>query len=45
MSFLRYICTTLVVLVPALVHAQSSLDVPSDGAKLSGVGGNPRMEV
>ena len=38
MSFLYRICTILVVLVPVLVHAQSSLDVSSDGTKLSGVG-------
>ncbi len=38
MSFLHCISTTLIVLVPALVHAQSALGVPSDGTKLSGVG-------
>ena len=38
MSFLDRISILLVVLVPALVHAQSALDVPSDGDKLSGIG-------
>ena len=38
MFFLHRIWIISVALVPALVHAQSALDVPSNGAKLSGIG-------
>ena len=38
MSFLLRLCLGLAILAPSLVHAQSSLDVPSDGDKLSGIG-------
>ena len=38
MSFLYCIWIISVALVPALVHAQAALDVPSNGDKLSGIG-------
>lgn len=38
MSFLPRLCLGLVLLVPSLAYAQSSLDVPSEGDKLSGIG-------
>ena len=38
MSFLHRIWIVSLALVPALVHAQSALDVPSNGDKLSGIG-------
>lgn len=38
MSFLLRLCLGLVILAPALAHAQSSLDIPSEGDKLSGIG-------
>ena len=38
MSFLLRLCLGLAILAPSLAHAQSSLDVPSDGDKLSGIG-------
>ena len=38
MSFLLRLCLGLFLLAPSLVHAQSSLDIPSEGDKLSGIG-------
>ena len=38
MSFLLRLCLGLVILAPSLAHAQSSLDIPSDGDALSGIG-------
>ena len=38
MSFLLRLCLGLFLLAPALAHAQSSLDIPSEGDKLSGIG-------
>lgn len=38
MSFLYRIWIVSLVLIPALVHAQFALDVPSNGDKLSGIG-------
>ena len=38
MSFLLRLCLGLAILAPSLVHAQFSLDIPSDGDALSGIG-------
>ena len=38
MSFLLRLCLGLVLLAPSLAHAQSSLDIPSEEDKLSGIG-------
>lgn len=38
MSFLLRLCLGLFLLAPALAHARSSLDIPSEGDKLSGIG-------
>jgi hypothetical protein len=38
MSFWLRLCLGLFFLAPSLAHAQSSLDIPSDGDKLSGIG-------
>ncbi len=38
MSFLLRLCLGLFLLAPSLAHAQSSLDIPSEGDKLSGIG-------
>ena len=38
MSFLLRLCLGLVILAPSLAHAQSVLEIPSDGDQLSGIG-------
>ena len=38
MSSLHCIWIVSLVLIPALVHAQSALDVPGNGNRLSGIG-------
>ena len=38
MSFLLRLCLGLFLLVPSLVHAQSALETPANGDKLSGIG-------
>ena len=38
MSFLLRLCLGFVILAPSLVHAQSALEIPSDGDQLSGIG-------
>ena len=38
MSFLLRLCLGLALLAPSLAHAQFSLDIPSDGDALSGIG-------
>ena len=38
MSFLLRLCLGLVLLAPSLAHAQSFLETPSNGDKLSGIG-------